>query len=195
MAGMVDAALWAIPVVLALVLGVPPLWFMWRSRRSHVRSVWARIEPLIADDGEWLEGRLTITNGSAWPVRNAIVLHPEDLAAEDFESVGPGETRTRRISASRLLNISDQMLTVQIEDTRHRTWLWTPIAGVISPIPPPITPLARLLQPVARLPERAQARFARLPYGAPCVPLGYDRRRCRRRRLPRVAHPTHPTSK
>lgn len=47
-----------------------------------------------------------------------------------------------------------------------------------QPMPPPITPLARLVQSiVVRLPERAQARFARLPKGLVVFLWGYDTER------------------
>lgn len=127
-------------------LAIPPLYLLYRDYTTHVRKVWARVEPIVADDGEWLSGLITITNGSAWPVRQVIVIHPPALVAEDFESVGPGETRTRSVAVSRIQDDITRALTVQISDVRGRLWLWTPIADTLSPIPPPISPLARLVQ-------------------------------------------------
>lgn len=134
----------------AVFLAVPPLVILYEDSRTHVRKVWARVEPIIGDDGAWQSGLITVTNGSGWPVRDVHVLYPPGLAAEDFESVGPGETRTRSVAVSRIQDHMTQAITVQVTDGRGRHWLWTPVANILSPIPPPINPLAKVVQWVMR---------------------------------------------
>jgi hypothetical protein len=142
--------------VVAVVLTVPPLVVLHRDYSTHVRKVWARVEPILADDGQRLSGVIIITNSTAWPVRDVIVLHPPGLATEDFESVGPGETRRRPVAVERIQDHMTQAITIQVQDGRGRRWLWTPIADTLSPIPPPISPLAKIFQRIMRgrrLPE------------------------------------------
>jgi hypothetical protein len=160
---MLDILLWGLGLAVTVWLGLPPLLNMREEQRSHIRSVWARVEPVI-DDGVWIGGRLTVVNGSRWPVWNVIVMDPASLHAEDFTSVGPGETRIRQISVERMDGIYDEAVTIQIRDSGGRLWFWTPETSTLSPIPRPVTLLQRLVQRVhAGLPGRAQDWFSRLP--------------------------------
>lgn len=170
-----EFSLWSVGVGVTLVLGLPPLWVMFRNRRSHIRKLWARIDP-VWEDGVRNGGWLLVTNGSDWPAWDVIVMTPDVLHATDFESVGPGEVRRRFISERELGSVIDQGVTVQVEDVRHKHWLWTPIAETLSPIPPPITPLAHIFQFVVRLlSDRWQTNFlGQLPHGLLILLWGYD---------------------
>lgn len=125
-------------------------------------------------------GWLTLTNGSDWPAWNVLVMAPEELHATDFESIGPGEVRRRFIPEQEMGTVIDQDVTIQLDDARHKSWLWTPITETLSPIPQPIPPLARVVQfVVGRLSDRRQndlhTRFlARLPHGLVVLLWGYD---------------------
>jgi hypothetical protein len=161
----------AIGVVATLVLGVPPLWFAMRARRSHVRQLWVRAEPIIDESGGWQGGRVTITNGSDWPMWDVIIESP-DMGSMDFSSVGPGEFISRNVSAD--LVPADELVTVQVTDARRRMWLWTPLSQVLSQIPPPTTPLAKLVQFIIRhSPELFVGRFHRLPESLLVILWGY----------------------
>lgn len=167
--------LWCIAVGVTLLLGVPPLWVMVRNHRSHIRKLWARIDPAW-EDGVRNGGWLIITNGSDWPAWNVLVMSPDPLHATDFESVGPGEARRLFVSEQELGAVIDQEVTMQLEDVRHKCWLWTPIAETLSPIPPPITPLARSFQSLMKLlSDRRQITFlTQLPHGLLVLLWGYD---------------------
>lgn len=171
--------LWTVPVILTILLGLPPLWLTWRSRRSHIRKLWARIEP-VWESGERNGGWLILTNGSEWPAWNILVMAPEELDGTDFESVGPGEIRRLYIPEQKMGSIIDNVVTIQIEDIRQKLWIWTPIAQTLSPIPPPIPLLAKIIQfLVKELQDRQRTNFhtrllSRLPHGLVVLLWGYD---------------------
>lgn len=161
----------AIGVVVTVVLGVPPLWLAVRAKRSHVRQLWVRAEPSVDESGAWQTGRVTITNASAWPMWDVMVLSPE-MQGMDFTSVGPGEFVSRNVSAD--LVPVDELVTVQVTDARGKVWLWTPLSQVLSQIPPPITPLAKFVQFIIRhSPELLHAQFHRLPDSLLVILWGY----------------------
>lgn len=153
-------------------LSIPPLVLARRDRLSHVRTVWARAEPIIGENGGWTHSTLGVTNGSRWPVWDVVVIHPESESGADFSSVGPFESRTKTVDGD--VAVFPETITLQVTDSVMRTWLWTPEASTLTPIPPPITPLARLVQFSYRFfPEWLKERFVRLPDRALVFLWGY----------------------
>lgn len=158
-------------LALTAILGIPPLILAWRDRSAHVRSVWTRADPMPEDDGGWRKSNLTVTNGSKWPVWDVFVVYPESAAA-DFPSVGPSESRSVTVDGE--ASVFQETLTLQVTDVRGKTWLWTPEASTLSPLPSPITPLARVVQFVFRfLPQSVHDKFHRLPDRVQVFMWGY----------------------
>ncbi|MGX5694440.1 hypothetical protein ACWKWA_14915 [Dermacoccus abyssi] len=155
-----------------LAIGLPRL-EEWKCRRDQIRSVSARLDPILLPDGGYTQCRLTVTNGSRWTVRNIVLVRPEDIQA-DFSSIGPGESRHMTVSA---LTTEWHPITMQIIDTLGKTWWWTPDLDtpVATRTSSPIGATARLVQFTFRhLPNRYTNWLLRLPKPVLARLWGYD---------------------
>lgn len=170
---------WMIPVALTILFGAPPLLEMWSRRRSHIRHLWVRLDP-VWENGVLNGGWLILTNASAWPVWNVLVMAPKEIHGTDFESVGPGEVRRLFVPEQRMASTNENVVTIQVHDIKRKMWLWTPIAHTLSPIPPRIPLLAKIIQLLVKhLTEHQQTIFhtrllRRLPRGLVILFWGYD---------------------
>lgn len=167
------------------LLGLVPLRAWWQRRR-HVREVAARIElewtPIGADPyHRRLTGaKLVIYNGSPWPVREIMILHPpvgltmhvpDKLSAWDrYEEIIPVSSLIGDKNRS-----NDYTVELQLRDDRNHLWHWCPEKRRLAPIPPKIPVHARLVQWTAKhwWPEWAHQRFAKLPDRVQRVLWGY----------------------
>jgi hypothetical protein len=122
-------------------------------------------------------GHLTIKNNSEWPVTEVIVMSPDWLPRSHIPYLGPGREHVEQLPLEQIRPVgpSDEPVSLQLQDARSRLWRWTPTAGQLSSIPPPIPVHAHVAQWLARrIPWLFRPFFRILPKRAQVWLWGYD---------------------
>lgn len=120
----------------ALVYDVAKSWWSRRGEHREIAKVRASFEREFTEgqSGFCRGATLVVFNGTVHPIRDVMVLRPEEIESGWFEYIAPGERKTLSYSAEQAERVPYSIpLTMQVVDWRGRSWHWTPDTGVIQP--------------------------------------------------------------